>query len=714
VGATLTVEPSVVVKMNGVGRSLIVNGGLLADASNSPAIYFTSLQDDSVLGDTAVDGPTVGAVGQWSQIKIAGSALMRNTVVRFGGYGFGDSNAEIYVTSSASTVNVSNASVTKSKTTGVSAYSSGLAIDNSTISNNLKSGVYTDHARIRIDGSRIESNGEWGAKLLFNSAPYPEASQFHNNEISANTAGGVWLWGASGAPASSWPVGQYNNLYGNAPSNPSSLQLFSTGLSPTVPVDWAHNYWGPNVHWVVNPSGCGSSGYLGFNGSGTPTAPTVLYWWGVFPSTDCYVNLPRIVADQWSSVPYELNPPPPDPLLLEYAPELRYAAVENYRADSPAEMTDNFNNYYTNKLQAGDQSVIAAANPARLDPPGNQQVPPLSLDFLDTTYPGTSLVANAADHIDELDNTGSVPADAQPIDSQRMHALPQYANRTYGQMWPDAGTGEKILQYWLFYYYNSKADPTINIGLHEGDWEMVQIRVASDGSPIDARYAQHREGERCEWSRVQKSEAGHPVVYVAVDSHASYFTPGDHDYLSGIETDWAPGDDLVRVVPEVVDTSGNPGWVRWPGIWGGSEASPQGPRFQGAKSSDPFGWQSGAGGCSAPIQSRRFTGAGRLKSATRALPPLPRVKAEIRGKRVFVTYRFDTFPSGRDTRPWVLITAVKPSGKRFGPVAQHTLIRRRSGRFSQPLGAGRGPFQLFVAVRARSGVSNGTLRLPLR
>jgi hypothetical protein len=402
------------------------------------------------------------------------------------------------------------------------------------------------------------------------------------------------------------------------------------------------------------------------------------------------------------------------PLIARWAPELRYAAVENYRADSPAEMTDNYNDYYTNKLQAGDESVIAAASPARLDPPNNQ-VPQLSLDFLDTTYHGTVFLADAADHIDELDNTGSVPSVAQPIDSQRMHGLPQYANRAYAQMWSDTATGEKIFQYWLFSYYNSKADPTIGVGEHEGDWEMVQVRVGANGAPIDATYAQHREAERCDWSRVEKSANDHPVVYVAVDSHASYFTPDNHDYLGGVETDWAPGDDPIRVVPSVVDISSNPGWVRWPGKWGGSGASPQGPHFQGDKSSQPFTWQADANSCSAPIRARALATAGRGRVLrTRVLPPLPDIKAKIEGKRVVVAYSFRTFPSGRDRRPWLLITAVKPAGNRYGPVTKHTLIRRREGRFSQPLGAGHGPFHLLVAVRAKSGVSNGTLKIPLR
>jgi len=40
-------------------------------------------------------------------------------------------------------------------------------------------------------------------------------------------------------------------------------------------------------------------------------------------------------------------------------------------------------------------------------------------------------------------------------DAQYLHGQARYANRVYGRFIRDSN-GEAVLQYWLFYYYNSK------------------------------------------------------------------------------------------------------------------------------------------------------------------------------------------------------------------------------------------------------------------
>jgi hypothetical protein len=89
-----------------------------------------------------------------------------------------------------------------------------------------------------------------------------------------------------------------------------------------------------------------------------------------------------------------------------------------------------------------------------------------------------------------------------------------------------------VLQYWLFYYDNPLVLPATPVGpfwqSHEGDWEVVNVVLGTDETPLEAAYSQHCSGQRKAWSAVTKSPAGstHPVAYVALGSHANYFAPG--------------------------------------------------------------------------------------------------------------------------------------------------------------------------------------------
>ncbi|MBW3606811.1 MAG: Vps62-related protein [Actinobacteria bacterium] len=125
-------------------------------------------------------------------------------------------------------------------------------------------------------------------------------------------------------------------------------------------------------------------------------------------------------------------------------------------------------------------------------------------------------------------------------------------------------------------------------GRHAGDWEMVQYRLDGAGRPVEAVYAQHSGAERCDWAVVEQRD-GHPVVYSARGSHASYLRAGVRDRTFPDPNDEADGRGTV-VRPRVVRvTADSPRWMRWSGRWGGARArwwipgeqdSPFGPAHQ--------------------------------------------------------------------------------------------------------------------------------------
>jgi hypothetical protein len=144
--------------------------------------------------------------------------------------------------------------------------------------------------------------------------------------------------------------------------------------------------------------------------------------------------------------------------------------------------------------------------------------------------------------------------------------------------------GRIALQYWLWYSYNVYS-PTVSPGelwqAHEGDWESVSVILDARGKPLLAGYSQHDEGQRREWAKVLKV-GSRPRVFVALGSHANYFTPGLHRFdprvvepvlISVIrQKGLRPVDHtgsgavvrprLVRVTPTT------PSWMTFAGAWG--------------------------------------------------------------------------------------------------------------------------------------------------
>lgn len=183
---------------------------------------------------------------------------------------------------------------------------------------------------------------------------------------------------------------------------------------------------------------------------------------------------------------------------------------------------------------------------------------------------------------DKLDERGGDPDDHIREDAARFQNSSRYGDRIYGRV-VRLRDGERVtgawLQYWFFYYHNDF--PRTDIGDHEGDFEMVQVKVDANAKPLFAVYAHHKGASKCGWDDVRK-RGSRPIVYVALGSHASYFRSGPQG--QDRDNDGARERRLRGLIR--IGTS-SPQWLNWPGVWGGSGASPRGPKRQGEKWSDP-------------------------------------------------------------------------------------------------------------------------------
>lgn len=255
-------------------------------------------------------------------------------------------------------------------------------------------------------------------------------------------------------------------------------------------------------------------------------------------------------------------------LLDAYAPLLLYDAQEDYRADSPATMTDNPGN------------ELVRVNGSELTSPN------FDIDFLGSSY-GDGVTAVGGDEGDHIDANGSYDDGGLTYYDDwttLRESSVDYRNKTYGRAAYDSN-GHLWLQYWFFYYLNPQDG-----GVHEGDWEMIQVRLDSSLWPDRATYAKHSAAETRDWGDVQITEEGRPIVFVADESHASYFNEGSNNRLP-CPTDYFDGANADQVIPDVIRiTDADPAWVTWPGEWGGSDNSPDGPAQKGIKWRDPGAW----------------------------------------------------------------------------------------------------------------------------
>jgi hypothetical protein len=166
----------------------------------------------------------------------------------------------------------------------------------------------------------------------------------------------------------------------------------------------------------------------------------------------------------------------------------------------------------------------------------------------------------------------------------------------YAHIATEDGRRGIALQYWFFYYFNNFNN------LHEGDWEMIQLRFDASSvdealtqEPVEVAFAQHDGGERAGWDAPKLEREGtRPVVYASRGSHASYFGPGlwlgwgqDNSGLGCDVTYGTPVriDPEVRLIPNTIDSAGDPfAWVTYGGRWGERDSwvydGPTGPAFK--------------------------------------------------------------------------------------------------------------------------------------
>lgn len=222
----------------------------------------------------------------------------------------------------------------------------------------------------------------------------------------------------------------------------------------------------------------------------------------------------------------------------------------------------------------------------------------------------------------------------------------------YARIW--RGDGRTVIQYWLYYYYNSwgyQGGLGGRLGLHEGDWEMVQVVLDGQQEPLYAVFAQHlalplpylnfNGASKKEWNDLARDTVAgdHPIVYPGLGSHASYFGP--YPYLYALDHTASVATPLLRPAVYLLQSEGADRWIGYDGRWGqpghllAFQGGPSSPGNQGQKWSAPLAW---AGG----VEWDEFAGHNRGKVRAHVDAPC-NVALEIAGSDSLFGWIFNTY-----------------------------------------------------------------------
>jgi Subtilase family len=247
-------------------------------------------------------------------------------------------------------------------------------------------------------------------------------------------------------------------------------------------------------------------------------------------------------------------------LLSAFAPLLRYHPDERFRATRVESLVEAAGTPGgRTELRREDGTPLASTDEAA----GLSALSLGTLRRAGSAYPGGSEKAHRRDYL-----AGELPDGAAFIGTPVAYG--RALRQDDGRVW---------LQYWLFSYHN----PHHVVGTHQGDWELVQVKVDPDRGPAEggllaATCFQHGDQDGREGEDLAELLDGDGLLPVAVarGSHASYF---DYEYVHfGDEVDTgAPG-----ARPEVIELDEGAEWLKWPGYWGGTRVmdhprSPRGP-----------------------------------------------------------------------------------------------------------------------------------------